>query len=106
MNLIIDKDYFEDNNLEVPKTYEDLLKDEYKDLIAMPDPKTSGTGYAFFLNVVNIMGEEEAIKYAEERRVFYVALTRTKNKVYLLVDQFVERRSDFIKEIIDIINNQ
>ena len=66
MNLIIDKDYFEDNNLEVPKTYEDLLKDEYKDLIAMPDPKTSGTGYAFFLNVVNIMGEEEAIKYFKE----------------------------------------
>ena len=49
--------------LETPKTYEDLLKPEYKDLIAMPDPKTSGTGYAFFLNAVNIMGEEKAIQY-------------------------------------------
>ena len=29
----------------------------------MPDPKTSGTGYAFFLNVVNILGEDEAIEY-------------------------------------------
>lgn len=66
MNLIIDKDYFEDNDLDVPKTYEDLLKDEYKDLIAMPDPKTSGTGYAFYLNVVNIMGEEDAIEYFKE----------------------------------------
>lgn len=63
MNLIIDKKYFEDNNLEIPRTYEDLLKKEYKNLIAMPDPKTSGTGYAFFLNVVNIMGEKEAVKY-------------------------------------------
>lgn len=66
MNLIIDKDYFEDNNLEVPKTYKDLLKKEYKDLIAMPDPKTSGTGYAFYLNVVNIMGEDEAIEYFKD----------------------------------------
>lgn len=63
MNLIIDKKYFKEHNLSIPKTYEDLLKPEYKNLIAMPDPKTSGTGYAFYLNVVNIMGEGEAINY-------------------------------------------
>lgn len=63
MNLIIDKDYFNEHNLDIPKTYDDLLKDEYKNLIAMPDPKTSGTGYAFYLNVVNIKGEEKAIEY-------------------------------------------
>lgn len=63
MNLIIDKDYFAEHNLSIPKTYEDLLKEEYKDLIAMPDPKTSGTGYAFYLNAVNIMGEDKAIDY-------------------------------------------
>ena len=63
MNLIIDNDYFKKHNLSVPKTYQDLLKEEYKDLIAMPEPKTSGTGYAFFLNVVNILGEDEAIEY-------------------------------------------
>lgn len=66
MNLIIDRSYFDSHNLEVPRTYDDLLKDEYKDLIAMPDPKTSGTGYAFYLNVVNIKGEEGAIKYFNE----------------------------------------
>ena len=63
MNLIIDKKYFKDHNLEIPKTYEDLLKKEYKGLIAMPDPKTSGTGYGFFLNAVNLMGEKEAVSY-------------------------------------------
>ena len=63
MNLIIDKKYFADHNLSIPKTYEDLLKPEYKNLIAMPDPKTSGTGYGFYLNTVNIMGEDEALKY-------------------------------------------
>ena len=63
MNLIIDKDYFREYNLSIPKTYDDLLKKEYKNLIAMPDPKTSGTGYGFYLNVVNIKGETEGLEY-------------------------------------------
>lgn len=63
MALIIDKNYFDKHNLSVPKTYDDLLKSEYRNLIAIPDPKTSGTGYAFYLNVVNIMGEDKAIEY-------------------------------------------
>ena len=63
MALIIDKNYFDKHNLSVPKTYDDLLKSEYKNLIAIPDPKASGTGYAFYLNVVNIMGEDKAIEY-------------------------------------------
>lgn len=63
MSLVIDKNYFDKHNLSVPKTYDDLLKSEYKNLIAIPDPKTSGTGYAFYLNVVNIMGEDKAIDY-------------------------------------------
>lgn len=66
MNLIIDKKYFKEHNLKEPKTYEDLLKKEYKNLIAMPDPKSSGTGYAFYLNVVNIMGEKKAIEYFKD----------------------------------------
>ena len=64
--IIVNKKYFQDNNLEIPKTYEDLLKPIYKDMIAMPDPKTSGTGYAFYLNIVNIMGEDEAINYFKQ----------------------------------------
>ena len=63
MALIIDKNYFDKHNLSVPKTYDDLLKSEYRNLIAIPDSKTSGTGYAFYLNVVNIMGEDNAIEY-------------------------------------------
>lgn len=63
LTLIVDNKYIKEHNLQVPKTYEDLLKPEYKNLIAMPDPKTSGTGYGFYLNVVNIMGEDKAIEY-------------------------------------------
>lgn len=46
---------------------------------------------------------EEAIPFAEERRLFYVALTRTKNHVYLLCDINKERRSEFISELSEII---
>ena len=41
--------------------------------------------------------DDRTISYAEERRLFYVALTRTKNKVYLLYPK--TKPSDFIKEL-------
>ena len=47
--------------------------------------------------------KEEKIEQAEERRLFYVALTRTKNKVYLLVDENIKRRSTFVNELNEII---
>ena len=45
----------------------------------------------------------EPIPFAEERRLFYVALTRTKKYVYLLVNENKEKRSAFINEIYSII---
>ena len=43
-----------------------------------------------------LLSTPEACRFAEERRLFYVALTRTKNKVYLMVS---ENESLFAKEI-------
>ena len=40
---------------------------------------------------------KENITYPEERRLFYVAITRTKNKLYILVPK--SKVSSFIKEI-------
>ena len=48
----------------------------------------------YLIDKINPLKE---IKYAEERRLFYVALTRTKGKVYLLVPRI--NPSVFIKEI-------
>lgn len=42
----------------------------------------------------------ENYPYAEDRRIFYVALTRTKNDVYLLIPEDINDRSPFIKELI------
>ena len=52
-----------------------------------------------YLNYIN----NETYQYAEERRLFYVALTRTKNKVYILSPFY--KKSIFIKELKNIILN-
>ena len=43
-----------------------------------------------------VLNEAEAYPYAEERRLFYVALTRTRNRVFVLVD--ADNPSEFLKE--------
>lgn len=65
-SIIVNRTILEKNNLPVPETYEDLLDPIYKDLISMPDPKSSGTGYFFLKSLVNTMGEEEAFAYIDE----------------------------------------
>lgn len=61
--VIINPSVLEKYGLEVPTCYEDLLKEEYRGLISMPDPAASGTGYMFLLAMVNERGEEEAFAY-------------------------------------------
>lgn len=47
--------------------------------------------------IIKLLTPFEEYSYAEERRLFYVALTRTKNNIYLLTN---ENYSIFIKELI------
>lgn len=63
--IIINREVLDKYGLEAPASYEDLLKPEYAGLIAMPDPKSSGTGYFFYKNWVNLWGEEVALEYVD-----------------------------------------
>ena len=45
-----------------------------------------------------VIKDDHSIEYAEERRLFYVALTRTKNRVYIVTPQ--EHPSEFVTEIL------
>ena len=49
----------------------------------------------------------ENIPYAEERRLLYVALTRTRNNVFILANKNSKNRSSFIDELTNInkLNN-
>ncbi|MEG0570110.1 MAG: extracellular solute-binding protein [Oscillospiraceae bacterium] len=67
--FVVNTNVLKEKNLPEPATYEDLLKPEYKGLIAMPNPKTSNTGYMFLNNWANIMGKDEAFSYIEKLQV-------------------------------------
>ena len=64
--VIVNKKTLEEKGASVPTSYDDLLKPEYKGLISMPSPKSSGTGYIFLLNMVNERGEEAAFEYFDK----------------------------------------
>ena len=110
VNLILDSNFkYVDNKII-------YLKNEKIDLTYMTVHKSKGLEYdnVIIINLKDdVLGFPNKIKnekvlrfvslksnylYDEERRLFYVALTRTKNKVYLLVP--IKKQSIFIKEII------
>ena len=47
----------------------------------------------------------ESVPYAEERRLLYVALTRTKNNVYILANKKARERSRYVDELIKICSD-
>lgn len=65
-STIINKELLNEKGVPVPTSYDDLLKPEYKGLISMPSPKSSGTGYIFLLNLVNERGEDAAFEYFDK----------------------------------------
>lgn len=120
------------NNLFYPIEYDDYLKiiynknEEYKKINitfrTIHKSKGLDAPYVILINLENgVTGfpnkigndeiidfcfeeNKETIPYAEERRLFYVALTRTKNDVYLLVPETEE--SSFVKELRENENNK
>ncbi len=64
--IILNTKVLKDKGLAEPTGYEDLLKPEFKELISMPSPKASGTGYMFLKSLVNAWGEEKAFKYFDK----------------------------------------
>ncbi len=81
--IIVNREILDKHGLEAPTSYEDLLKPEYKDLIAMPDPKSSGTGYFFYKSWVNEWGDDATLEYVD--------------KLYKNLKQFTESGSGPIK---------
>ena len=52
-------------NLPMPKSYADLTKPEYKGLIVMPNPASSGTGFLTVSAILQLMGEQKGWKYLD-----------------------------------------
>ena len=64
--VIINPKVLAAKGIDEPTCYADLLKPEFKGLISMPNPKSSGTGYMFLKSLVNAWGEEEAFDYFDK----------------------------------------
>lgn len=73
--IIINTHVLGANGLEKPASYQELLDPKYEDLISMPSPKSSGTGYMFLLSLINAMGQEEALAYFDELTDNIIAYT-------------------------------
>ena len=63
--FLVNTKVLEEKGLAVPQTYADMLKEDYKGLISIPSPKSSGTGYSYYNGMITVLGEEEGMKYFE-----------------------------------------
>ncbi|MBQ7700191.1 MAG: extracellular solute-binding protein [Clostridia bacterium] len=64
--VIVNTKVLADKGIEEPTSYEDLLKPEFKGLLSMPSPKSSGTGYMFLRQLTNEWGEDKAFEYFDK----------------------------------------
>lgn len=106
-----DFEYWEKNGTVTSKTFSDI------EMEFMTVHRAKGLGYdnVIIINAIDsvfgfpskiqddpilqyVVKTDRAIEYAEERRLFYVALTRTKNRVYIVTPQ--QRPSDFVRELV------
>ncbi|GAB6189711.1 ABC transporter substrate-binding protein [Marinitoga arctica] len=62
---------------DLPKSWMDLLKPEYKNMIQYPSPQTSGTAYAFIMGLLSIYGEDGMIDYLKKLAVNVQSYTQS-----------------------------
>lgn len=58
-----DVHWFEESQLPVPTTLEDLVKPEYEDLLVVSNPASSSPGLAFLLATISAKGEDGYLDY-------------------------------------------
>jgi len=60
------KKWLEENGLELPKTWDELLKPEFKGNIVVAHPGASSTAYNFLATILQLKGEEEGFEYLQK----------------------------------------
>ena len=66
LGFMVNKEELARMNLEAPKTWDDLLKPEYKGLIWLSNPNTAGTAKLVINTMVQMKGHDEAMAYLVE----------------------------------------
>lgn len=55
-----------ERGIAVPKSWDDLLKPEFKGQVVLANPGSSGTAYTMLATIVQIMGEEKGLEYMKK----------------------------------------
>lgn len=63
-----DKNWFKQNNIQVPQSFEDLAKPAYKNLLVVQDPTTSSPGLGFLLATISHFGDDQWQDYWKQLR--------------------------------------
>ncbi|KMT22453.1 ABC transporter substrate-binding protein [Clostridium cylindrosporum] len=66
VGFIVNPTLLKEKNIPEPKTWDDLKKAEYKDLIIMSNPAISGTNYAVINSILQSKGNDAGWKYFED----------------------------------------
>lgn len=64
--VIVNTIEMEKKGLAIPQSYEDLIKPEYKGLITMPNPASSGTGFLTVSGLQQLLGADKAWEYLDK----------------------------------------
>jgi len=59
----VNTDLLKENKLPMPASWEDLTKPEYKGLVQIASPQSSGTAYTALATMAQIWGEDKAFEY-------------------------------------------
>ncbi len=66
LGFSVNTDMLKDSGLEMPKCWADLIKPEYKGMIQIASPQSSGTAYTALATFTQMWGEEKAFEYLKK----------------------------------------
>lgn len=66
LGIVANQKLLKEKGAQLPTSWEDLLKPEFKGQIVVSNPGSSGTAYTYLATMVQIMGEEKAMDYMKK----------------------------------------
>ncbi|MEG0296069.1 MAG: putative 2-aminoethylphosphonate ABC transporter substrate-binding protein [Clostridium sp.] len=83
----INKTELDKLGLKAPTSFEDLLNPAYANMISMPNPASSGTGFLVVAGILEHFGEEEGWKYLEKLHENIKAYTHSGSRPAVMTAQ-------------------
>ena len=104
--VIINNYVLQQRGLAKPTSYADLLSADFRGLVSMASPKSSGTGYMFLYSLVKAWGETEALAYFDSLTPNILAYTTSgSGPVNALVNREVAVGFGMISQAVTKIND-